>query len=76
MTNDNTLAKWPTSSGNVIQVRLCQYRGVLRVDIREWFSRDGKLCPSRKGVSIDPRRLRKLGRAVKRARVIVKKAKM
>jgi hypothetical protein len=75
MANEITLAEWPNSSGNVVRVRLGKYRGNLRLDIREWYRRDEKLCPGRKGISIDPRRLRKLGKAVRRARVIVKKAK-
>ena len=73
--SDPTLAEWPSGGGDVIQVRLCEYHGKLRLDIREWFCRDGKLCPGRKGISIDPRRLRKLSKAVKRAREIVNKDK-
>jgi hypothetical protein len=75
MIDDITLAEWPSSLGNVIQVRLCSYRGHLRLDIREWYRRDEKLCPGRKGISINPRRLRKLGKAVWHARLIAKKTK-
>ena len=76
MIDDITLAEWPSSLGNVVQVRLCSYRGHLRVDIREWYARDGKLCAGRKGISINPRHLRTLGKAVRRARALAKKAKV
>jgi hypothetical protein len=75
MDSEITLAEWPNSSGNVVRIRFVKYRGNLRLDIREWYRRDEKLCPGRKGISIDPRHLRKLGKAVRRARVIVNKAK-
>lgn len=76
MTDDVTLSEWPSSLGNVVQVRLCSYRGHLRLDIREWYRRDGNLCAGRKGVSINPQHLRTLGKAVKRARALVKREKL
>jgi hypothetical protein len=75
MKKDIILAEWPNAAGNVIRVRVCKWRGKIRLDIREFYRRDGVLRPGQKGVSIDPRRRRALGKAVKSARVHLKNAK-
>jgi hypothetical protein len=75
MTDDVTLSEWPNRSGKLIRVRLCEYHGKIRVDIREFYKRDGEFCPTRRGIGVDPDRLRQLGRAVRRARVLAMKRK-
>jgi hypothetical protein len=67
------LAEWPNRKGNVIRVLLSSYKGRLRLDIREWFFEEEKLRAGLRGVSIEPQRFRKLAKAVRRARAIVKK---
>lgn len=72
MDEEITLAEWPNSSRNVVRVRLCKYRGHLRLDIREFYRKDAELCPGRKGISIEPRRISRLNKAIKKARGLVK----
>ena len=68
------IAEWPKGT-EVVRVILCTYRGDLRLDIRQWFRKKGKLRPGTKGISISPRRLRKLAKAIDEARAIVRAAK-
>lgn len=65
------LAEWSTASGSVVRVMLRWFKGRLRFDVREWYRRDGALFPGRKGISMDPQRLGKLKRSIKRARALI-----
>uniref|UniRef100_A0A0K8TNQ4 Putative transcriptional coactivator p15 n=1 Tax=Tabanus bromius TaxID=304241 RepID=A0A0K8TNQ4_TABBR len=44
-------------------VTINEFRGVRRADIREYYERDGKTCPGKKGISLTLPQFEKLGDA-------------
>lgn len=42
------------------QVRINEFRGKRSVDIREFYEKDGKVLPGKKGISLNGKQWRKL----------------
>jgi hypothetical protein len=73
MKGERILAVWPKKFGNVIRVVFGTYNGKVRLDIREWYSKNGDLLPTRKGISLEAPLLGKLSKTVKKARALARK---
>ena len=41
---------WPLSNGEVFRVRLLSWKGREFVDVRRWYTADGELRPTPKGI--------------------------
>jgi hypothetical protein len=54
------LVELTKTSDRVVRVSLSKYKGARRLDIREWYWRDGDFHPTRNGVSIHSGVLRPL----------------
>jgi Transcriptional Coactivator p15 (PC4) len=66
---DKLILEWRANKAETFRVMLRQLGSVLLVDFRRWFrDADGKLCPSKKGVSFKPADIKRLRKALRTAR--------
>jgi hypothetical protein len=58
---------WCNRRGEAVRVQLREYQGVALVDLRKYYTgREGKLLPTKKGLSIAVRKLPELADAIAR----------
>jgi transcriptional coactivator p15 (PC4) len=64
-----TVAEWPINNrGETARISLELYKGAWRIGCRKWcLDDDGKLCPTRQGISLRVEHLPRLAGAVAKA---------
>jgi hypothetical protein len=55
---------WKNRSHEAITISMSTYQGKNVIDIRVWQSTDGRLRPTKKGITTDLKHLRRLARAL------------
>jgi hypothetical protein len=59
---------WANRKGEAVVVQLREFEGVALLDVRKYYTgRDGKMAPTKKGLSITIRRLPELAGALAKA---------
>ena len=58
---------WANRGGESVRVQLRNFEGRTLIDVRRHFSKDGKLLPTKEGISITVARLPQLATAISRA---------
>jgi hypothetical protein len=68
-TTEVVLAEWPINKrGESARISLELYKGAWRIGCRKWFlDDDGKLCPTRQGISLRVEHLPRLAAALAKA---------
>jgi hypothetical protein len=63
------VAEWPINNrGETARISLDLYKGAWRIGCRKWFlDDDGKLCPTRQGISLRVEHLPRLAAAIAKA---------
>ena len=50
--NDKVIKALKRENGNEIRVSIGEFKNNKNINIREWYDRDGVMCPTKKGVVI------------------------
>jgi Transcriptional Coactivator p15 (PC4) len=70
--NSFQIAQWQANKRDLLRISIDNYKGTLVLNIRLWFTKDGKLLPSGKGIAVNLRHLPRFSETVTEALAIAR----